>query len=61
MGSKTEIHSDKMVGGSDKRSSPEKQGGDQARKTQEWNGGSKASKGPITDQDLRNETSSSKA
>lgn len=50
----------KRVNGSEKSRESEK-GGDSIRKAQEWGGGSKASKGPVTQQDKRNENSSAKS
>jgi hypothetical protein len=43
-----------------KGNAPQNQGGDQARKAQDWGGGNKAAKGPITQDDKRNENSSAK-
>jgi hypothetical protein len=43
-----------------KGDAPKHAGGDQARKAQQWGGGNKGSKGPITEDDKRNQNSSAK-
>ena len=49
----------KPAGGSDKKKEPSG-GGDPHQQAQQWGGGSKGSKGPVTDEDRKNEQSSAK-